>query len=122
MVSANNSCQRRSLAFQRLAACLVKVGCDAPARGSGRSGRVVAPEVRKEVCVFVESQELTEDLDGVSTSESQSAWEFWSACSSEAPEILEAVVDEAEDGHDEGAKRSKGRPPLRLVLLAQHRA
>ncbi len=62
---------------------------------------VMAPEVRKELCIFIESQELADDLDG----EDFCVEERWggSTCS-EAPEILEAVVDEAEDGYDEGVK------------------
>jgi hypothetical protein len=65
---------------------------------------VVASEVRKEFRVFIEPQELTDDLDSeyfaVAESRSGSAY-------SEAPELSDAVVYEAEDGHDEGAKIHK---------------
>jgi hypothetical protein len=62
---------------------------------------VVAPEVGKEVRIFVESQELADDLDG----EHFGVAERWggSTCS-ETPEISDAVVYEAEDGYDEGVK------------------
>jgi len=62
---------------------------------------VVAPEVLEEFRVFVEPQELTDDLDG----EHFRVGERWggSACS-EAPEVHESVVYEAEDGYYEGAK------------------
>jgi hypothetical protein len=62
---------------------------------------VVAPEVRKELGVFVEPEELTDDLDSqyfrVTERGSGSAF-------SEAPEVLESVIYEAEDRDDEGAK------------------
>ncbi len=71
---------------------------------------VVAPEVRKELCIFVKPQELADDLDGedfrVEERRSRSA-------PSEASEILESVVYEAEDDNDEGAKIHERRPPLR---------
>jgi hypothetical protein len=62
---------------------------------------VVATEVRKELRIFIESQELSDDLDG----EDFRVAECWggSTCS-ETPEVLDPVVDEAEDGYDEGAK------------------
>ena len=65
---------------------------------------VVAPEVRKEFCVFVEPQELADDLDGedLRVEERRGG----SACS-KAPELGDAVVDEAEDGDDEGVKIQK---------------
>jgi hypothetical protein len=72
---------------------------------------VVAPEVRKELRVLVYPQELADDLDsedfGVAERGSGSA-------PSEAPEVLESVIYEAEYGYDEGAKIHKRRPPLRL--------
>ena len=82
---------------------------------------VVAPEVRKEFGVFIEPEELTDDLDSqyfrVTERGSESAL-------SEAPEVLESVIYEAEDrDDDEGALRSIRRPPLRRpVPLDQHRA
>jgi hypothetical protein len=65
---------------------------------------VVAPEVRKEFCIFIESQELTDDLDGEHFRVAQRG--SWSA-PSETPEVLESVIYEAEDGYDEGAKIHK---------------
>jgi hypothetical protein len=65
---------------------------------------VVVPEVRKEFCVFVEPQELPNDLDSqyfrVAERGSGSAL-------SEASEVLESVIYEAEDRDDEGAKIHK---------------
>src|SRR5215217_750062 len=62
------------------------------------------PEVRKEFGVFVEPEELTDDLDSqyfrVTERGSESAL-------SEAPEVLESVIYEAEDRDDEGAKIHK---------------
>jgi hypothetical protein len=55
---------------------------------------VVAPEVREKICVFVESQKLTDDLDGndLRVAERRGG----SACPG-APEVGDAVVYEAED-------------------------
>jgi hypothetical protein len=62
---------------------------------------VVAPEVSEEFGVFVEPQELADDLDG----EDFRVGERGSgSAGSEVSEVLESVVDEAEDGYDEGAK------------------
>jgi hypothetical protein len=71
---------------------------------------VVATEVRKELRIFIESQELSDDLDG----EDFRVAERWcgSTCS-ETAEVLDPVVDEAEDGDDEGAKIHERRPPIR---------
>ncbi len=63
---------------------------------------VVTPEVGEELCIFVESQKLTDDLDG----EDFRVAERWggSACS-EASEVGYAVVYKAKDGDDdEGVK------------------
>jgi hypothetical protein len=62
---------------------------------------VVAPEVLEEPFVFVYPQELADYLDGEDfrVEEHRSG----STCP-EAPEVLEPVIDEAEDGYDEGAK------------------
>jgi hypothetical protein len=72
---------------------------------------VVALEVGKELCVFVYPKELTDYLDG---EHFRVAQRRGGTTPSEAPEVSDAVVDEAEDGHDEGAKIHKRRPPLRL--------
>jgi len=62
---------------------------------------VVAPEIRKELGVFVEPQKLTDDLDG---EHFRVAERRGRSTGSETPELGDAIVDEAEDGHDEGAK------------------
>jgi hypothetical protein len=81
---------------------------------------VVAPEVGKEFRVFVESQKLADDLDGDDFGVAERGG---GSAPSEAPEVGNAVVYEAEDGYDEGAKIHKRRPPLRLYgAIGQHRA
>src|SRR5829696_8859822 len=62
---------------------------------------VVTPEVGEELCIFVESQELTDDLDGEDFGVAERGG--GSACS-EASEVCYAVVYKAEDGDDEGVK------------------
>jgi len=62
---------------------------------------VVTPEVGEELCIFVESQELTDDLDGEDFGVAERGG--GSACS-EASEVGYAVVYKAEDGDDEGVK------------------
>ena len=79
---------------------------------------VVAPEVREEFRIFVESQELTDELDG----EHFRVGESWGGSAASDAPLFETVVDEAEDRDDEGAKTIKRRPPLCLVLLGRHRA
>jgi hypothetical protein len=71
---------------------------------------VVAPEVCKELCVFVYSQKLADDLDGEDLRVAQRGGR---SAPSEMTEVLEMVVYEAEDGYDEGAKIHERRPPLR---------
>jgi hypothetical protein len=74
---------------------------------------VVAPEVRQEFCIFVEAQKLADDLDG----EHFRVRERWgrSACS-EAPEVSDVVVYEAEDSHDKGAKIHKKTSAMSGVI------
>ena len=64
---------------------------------------IVPTEIRKEFFVFVESKELTDDLDGddLRVKERRGG-----SALSQAPGVLDAVVYEAEDGYDEGALRS----------------
>src|SRR5215211_858007 len=104
-VSAKSSWpQRRSLTFQkRLAACLAKVvRCTHPSLREEVGG--VASEVGEELRIFVEPQELADHLDG----EDFGVAELWGGSApSEAPEVSGTVVDEAEDGDDEGAKIQK---------------
>ena len=62
---------------------------------------VVAPEVRKELRVFVYSQELADELDGEHFGVEERRG---GSARSQSPEVGDTVVDEAKDGHDEGAK------------------
>jgi hypothetical protein len=80
---------------------------------------VVAAEVGKELRVFVYPQELTDNLDGEHFGVAERG--SWSACP-ETPEFSDTVVDEAEDGNDEGAKIHERRPPLRWLVWSLHRA
>jgi hypothetical protein len=59
---------------------------------------VVAPEVGKELRILVYPQELTDDLDGddLRVKECRGG----AACS-KAPEVSDAVINEAEDRDDE---------------------
>jgi hypothetical protein len=72
---------------------------------------VVASEVPKELFVFIYAQKLADDLYGKHLRVAQRGG--GSTCS-EAPEVLDVVVYEAEDSNDEGAKIHNRRPPLRL--------
>ena len=77
---------------------------------------VVTPEVGEELCIFVESQELTDDLDG----DDFGVAERWggSVCS-EASEVGYAVIYKAKDGDDEGVKiQESGDLLVGLVGLA----
>jgi hypothetical protein len=65
---------------------------------------VVAPEVGKELRIFIESQKLANDLDGEHFRVRERGG---GSAPSEAPEVLESVIYEAEDGYDEGAKIHK---------------
>jgi hypothetical protein len=62
---------------------------------------VVAPKVRKELCILVYTQELADDLDGEHFRVTERGG---GSAPSEMSEVLEPVVYEAEDGNDEGAK------------------
>src|SRR5215217_41764 len=73
---------------------------------------VVAPKVRKEFCIFIESQKLANDLDGENF---RAAKRSASTCS-DTTEFSDAVVYEAEDADDEGAKIHGRRPPLRRLV------
>ncbi len=76
---------------------------------------VVAPEVRKEFRVFIEPQELADDLDSEDFGVAECGG--GSAPSETPAEVLDSVVDQTEDGDDEGAKIHRRRPPLCPVLL-----
>ena len=75
---------------------------------------IVAPEVRKEFFVFVESQELTDDLDG---EDLRVAQRWGGSATSETSEVLESIVDEAEDRDDEGAKIHKKKTSVMLGAI-----
>jgi hypothetical protein len=86
---------------------LPEVGC-LPAEGGAMHASevreevgIVAPEVGKEFCVLVYPQKLAYDLDGEHFGVAQ---RWGRSATSETSEVLEAVVDEAEDRDDEGAK------------------
>ncbi len=104
---------------------LPEVGC-LPAEGGAmhlpqirKEAGVVASEVRKEPRVFIESQELTDDLDGEDFRVGECGG--GSTCS-EAPEILDTVVNEAEKTATIKVLRSmSGRPPFVLDGLEHHR-
>ena len=72
---------------------------------------VVAPEVGKELRIFVEPQELTDDLDGEDLRVKERRG---GSALSQAPKVSDAVVDEAEDGYDEGVKIHEGGDLLLL--------
>jgi hypothetical protein len=86
---------------------LPEVGC-LPAEGGAmhlpqirKEVGVVASEVGKELRVFIESQELSDDLDGEDFRVGECG--SGSTCS-EAPEVLDMVVYEAKDRDDKGAR------------------
>jgi hypothetical protein len=62
---------------------------------------VVAPEVGEELCVFIEAEELTDDLYG----EDLRVGELWGGTALTEPMLsFELIVYQAKDGNDEGAK------------------
>jgi hypothetical protein len=64
----------------------------------------VAPEVSEEFDILVHAEELAHDLDG----EDFGVGELWGgAALAQWSPVLNSVVYEAEDGHDEGAKIHK---------------
>jgi hypothetical protein len=65
---------------------------------------VVAPEIRKELRIFVESQKFADDLYGEHFRVGECGG---GSALSETPEASDAVIYEAEDGYDEGAKIHK---------------
>jgi hypothetical protein len=86
---------------------LPEVGC-LPAEGGAmhspelrKEVGIVLPEVRKELCILGYPQKLAYDLDGEHFRVAERGG--GSACS-EAPEVSDTIVYEAEDGYDEGVK------------------
>jgi len=80
---------------------------------------VVTAEEEVDSLVSVDAEELSNHFD----SEDLRVGELWSGTALAKAMPFEPVVDKAEDGHDEGAKiHNKKTPPLRPVLLSQHRA
>jgi hypothetical protein len=80
---------------------------------------VMTPEVTEDRLVGVETEELSDDLDGYDLRIGELRG---GATLAKGSPVFEPVVHQAEDGYDEGALRSKRRPPLRPVPLSQHRA
>jgi hypothetical protein len=74
----------------------------------------VAPVVLEEFRVFVALQGLAYHLDGEHLRVEERLG--GSACS-QAPEVFDSVVYEAEDGDDESAKIREMTSPTALVLL-----
>jgi hypothetical protein len=69
--------------------------------------------------VGIDTEELSDDLDG----KNLRVGELWSGATlTQGSPVFEQLIHRAEDRDDEGALRSKRRPPLRLVPLSQHRA
>jgi hypothetical protein len=73
---------------------------------------VVPSEVAIECLVGVYSEELTDDLDG----EDLRVGEPGRRSTTSKAQPLEAVVHEAKDSHDEGAKIHERRSPLRWLV------
>jgi hypothetical protein len=79
------------------------------AQKDGEPLAVVLPKVTKDRLVGVDAEELADDLDGEDLRVGEPGGR--SALADAAS--LESIVDEAEDGDDEGAKIHERRPPLR---------
>jgi hypothetical protein len=71
-----------------------------------------------ETLVGVDAQELSDNLYG------EDLWvgELGSGTAPSDVPIFDLIIDEAEDGNDEGVKIHLRRPPLHPVLLDQRRA
>ena len=80
----------------------------------GEPFAVVAAKEEVDVLVGVETKELSDDLDG----EDLRVGELGGGSTASDALPLEPVVDEAEDGYDEGAKIHERRPPCCWVLLS----
>ncbi len=98
---------------------LPEVGCLAGEGGAvdfaqgGEPIAVMPSEVTKDCLVGgVHAEELSEELDGDDLRVGELG--NWPALANTA--TLEPVVDEAEDGNDEGAKIHERRPPLRRLV------
>jgi hypothetical protein len=72
----------------------------------GKPFAVVLSEEEVGGLVGVDAEELADDLHG----EDLSIGKLWGRATLTDAMSLESVVDEAEDGHDEGAKIHEGRP------------
>src|SRR5215207_2837201 len=98
-----------SLIFQRLALCRAKVVRWTTSRRVGEPIAVMPSEVPKDRLVSVHAEELSDELDG----ENLRVGKLGSRTALANTAALEPVVDEAEDGDDEGAKIQERSPPLR---------
>src|SRR5215207_4346109 len=101
-----------SLIFQRLALCRAKVVRWTTSRRVGEPIAVMPSEVPKDRLVSVHAEELSDELDG----ENLRVGKLGSRTALANTAALEPVVDEAEDGNDEGAKIQERRPPLRRLV------
>ena len=79
---------------------------------------VMPSEVTKDCLVGVHAEELSDELDGDDLRVGE--LRKWPALANKA--TLEPVVDEAEDGNDEGAKIHERSPPLRRGWFGRYRA
>jgi hypothetical protein len=73
---------------------------------------VVPSEVAVDAFVGVESQELTDDLDG----EDFRIGKLGARPALADTPSFELIIHQAEDGNDEGAKIHERRPPLRRLV------
>ena len=75
-------------------------------------------EIAVDSFVGFDAEELSYDLYG----EDLCVGEFGSGTAPSDVPIFDLIIDEAEDGNDEGVKIHLRRPPLHPVLLDQRRA
>ena len=92
--SARNSCQRRSLTFQRFAACAGRRWCAVYLLlECGEPFTVVTAEEAVDALVGVKAEELSDDLEG----EDLSIRELGCGSATSDASPFETVVDEAEE-------------------------
>ena len=94
-----------------------KGGAVALAQEGGEPLALMLPEVVKDRLVGVEPRELSDDLDG----EDLRVRKFRQWTTRSEMSVFGSVVDEAEDGDDEGAKVHWKRPPSRFGRFECHR-
>jgi hypothetical protein len=74
---------------------------------------VMFSEVAKDSLIGVHAEELSDDLYG----EDLHVRKFGQGTTRSEASVFDPVVDETEDGHDEGAKIHRKRPPLASIGL-----